>query len=242
MKTRLLLPLAGAAMLAASAITPAHAVLTVSFQDGGSVFTCADGGLCDFAGSTGNLLTLNTDVGAFHIFGTLSTSQSGASNVLSLSNFGVINTGATERTLTMVVSNTGYTAPVAFIHESASLTFGNNVGAGDSTLQFYADAGNTQGAGNPIVIPGTKVFEVSAAPADNPDSFAGTHTSIFPITTTFSMTEVGLIDLVGGGSLTGFNQNMRTQPTPIPAAALLLPAGIAGVGAFGRWRRKRSGA
>src|SRR6185436_9825334 len=87
---------AAVAVVAAGATLaqPANAVLMVTLDDGlGATFHCVDnGGACDFSGAANNLLTLNNTVGAFQVAGTISTSSSGLLNLLSLVNFGAVNT------------------------------------------------------------------------------------------------------------------------------------------------------
>src|SRR6476469_6393874 len=82
-----------AAALATGFSFPAHAVLQIAISDGVTTFTCADGGACDLNATAKSLLTLNNDVGNFHIEGTLSTSTTSPSNALDLSTFTITNNG-----------------------------------------------------------------------------------------------------------------------------------------------------
>src|SRR5580765_2323414 len=121
-----LLPLA----LGIVAAQPANAVLMVTMQDElGATFHCVDNtASCDFSGLASNLLTLNNTVGSFTVTGTISTSQSGLLNLLSLVNFGATNNDTAAHTLSMYVSDTGYQGPVAGIASSAGILFSNAVG------------------------------------------------------------------------------------------------------------------
>jgi hypothetical protein len=228
------LALAGALMASAAA----NARLQISISDGiNPVFSCFDGELsCDLSGGANNLLTLDTTVGSFFVQGTLSMSTAGAENNLSLSTFSAVNNGGTEGTLKILVSDTGFLNPVSSIQSSGSLTFNQNVGAGNSLLQFWADPANVQGA-NPINTPGSLLFTASGAAATAPDSFSGTHDSLFALSAPFSMTEGTSLDLLAGGSVTGFNQDMLTSPA-IPEASTWAMM-LAGFGLLGFLARRK---
>lgn len=223
---------------------PANAVLMVTLQDElGATFHCVDnGGACDFSGAASNLLTLNNTVGSFQVAGTISTSQSGLLNLLSLVNFGAVNTDTVAHTLNMYVSDTNYVGPVSSIAGAAAILFSNAVGSGPSSLDFYADTANTQGA-NLINTPGVLLFSALQTPTINPQAFLGNDSAAFSDANLFSMTQAAHINLIGGGSFTGFEQNMQSvSSVPIPAAGFLLGGVVAGAGVLSRFRRKRSGA
>lgn len=222
---------------------PAAANLMVTMTDStGGSFHCVDnGGVCDFSGAADNLLTLNNTVGAFQVTGTISVSSSGLINLLSLVNFGATNTTGASATLNMWVSDTDFTAPVGQIVGSAGILFSNAVGSGPSSLEFYADTGNAQGA-NLTNAPGTFLFGATQTPITNPQQFLGNDSALFSDLNLFSMTQVAHINLIGGGSFTDFGMNMQSSPTPIPAALPLFASAVAGAGALGRWRRKRKDA
>ena len=228
-----------AALLIAAPVAPAYATLQIAFSDGlGDIVTCADGAVCDLAGPTGSLLLLNATVGNFHVEGTFATSAAGAPNNLEASNLTIDNTGLAAGTLEMIVSDTGFIAPVSRINESASLTFNSAVGSGLSTLSFFADVANGQGAGPGLAIPGALLFTKSGAPTIDPDSFSGSVTSPFLAGGPFSMTEVASLSLRGGATITGFNQAM-TSGVPEPSTWAMLVVGGALIGALG-FRRRRA--
>jgi hypothetical protein len=229
------------AMLAAPAILaapPANARLQLSIASGGSTFTCFDGQLgCDQSGGANNLLVINTTVGSAFVELTLTQSTFGRPDTLQLSSSSISNTGLTPISITLLAGDNGFTAPVSFIQESASLTFNDAVGSGPSTLKFWADPANAQGA-NPSNTPGVLLDTVSGTPATNPDSFSGTHSSPFAALAPFSMTEGASLALIGGGSITGFNQSM-TSGIPEPRTWAMAALGFAMLAAVG-WRRKRA--
>lgn len=217
---------------------PASATLQLSIGANGSVFTCSDGEVtCDLSGGANNLLTVDTSVGGAFVQLTLTQSSFGAVNELQLSSSNIENLTGLPLTVTLLASDTGFTAPVTFIENSGSLTFNSNVGAPDSTLKFWADAANTQGA-NPTNTPGALLETVSGHAVTNPDSFSGTLISPFDATSPFSMTEGASLALRADGSVTGFNQSMQTGVVPEPATWAMMAIGFAVLGLVGVRRRR----
>lgn len=223
-------------ILAAIGTTAANAALNLSISDGTTTFTCTDGQLgCDLSGGANNLLAVNTSFDGFFVQLTLVQSSFGSVNELQLSSSNITATNA--GTLTILASDTSFIAPVSEINNSASLTFNDNVGAGASTLKFWADPANVQGA-NPNNTPGVLLETVSGTPATNPDSFAGSLITPIVLNSPFSMTEGAQINLIAGGSVTGFNQSMQTT-NAIPEASTwaMFLAGFAGLGLVARVRK-----
>ena len=228
--------LAGALALAFGS-SPARATLQLSIGAGGSVFTCSDGELsCDQSGGANNLLTVDTSVGGAFVQLTLTQSTFGKVNELQLSSSNIENTLGVPITVTLLASDTGFDSPVRFVNNSASLTFNSNVGAADSTLKFWADATNTQGA-NPSNTPGTLLETVSGHAVTDPDSFSGSRIAPFDANAPFSMTEGASLVLRSDGSVTGFNQSMQTG-VPEPSTWAMLIIGFAGLAWAGLRRGK----
>ena len=228
-----------AAVLAAVGASPANATLQIAFTDGVNVVTCADGQACDLAGPANNIIVLNETVGNFHIIGTVAASSSAlGDDNLQFSTSLIQNTGATLGHLTAIVGDTNFIGPVNSVRESASLTFNSAVGSGASTLRFFADPANGQPAGVGLAIPGQLLFTASGSPTTNPDSFSGTNDSPFAAGGLFSMTETANLALIGGGSVTGFNESMQsTSVIPEPSTWAMMGLGFAAMGAFA-WRRR----
>jgi hypothetical protein len=225
--------LAGA--LALIAASPAYATLMLSINVGGSTFSCSDGEVsCDLSGGANNLLTVDQTVGGVFVQLTLTDSSSGQ---LSLSAANISNGLPIPRSVVFVASNTDFAAPVTGIQESGSLTSATNVG-GNFQAQFFADAANTQGA-NPLNTPGTLLFTTSGAITTAPQSFEGNNVSPIALNSPFSMTEGVGINLVAGGAITGFDENMQVTPVPGPVVGAGLPGLIAGVGFLIALARKR---
>jgi hypothetical protein len=216
------------------AITPANATLQLSITANGSTFTCSDGELsCDVSGGASNLLTIDTTVGGAFAQLTLAQSTFGHVNELQLSSASILNLSGAPITIGIAASDVGFTPPVEFINESASLTFNNAVGSGASTLAFLASAANL-----PFV--GTTLFTTSGTPTTDPDSFSGTHSDLFSSSVPFSMTEAASLNLATGGSITGFNQAMETGVPELSTWAMLI-AGFGFMGLYGlRQRNSRS--
>jgi hypothetical protein len=223
--------LAATALAAIAFVPSANATLQLSIGANGSTFTCADGQLgCDLSGGANNLLTVNTLVGGAFVQITLAQSAAGATNSLELSSANIENQSGAPLTVTLLASQTDFTGPVTLVNNSGSLTFNDNVGAGLSTLKFWADASNVQGA-NPTNTPGTLLESVSGTAATNPDSFSGSNIAPFVAGGLFSMTEGAALDLIAGGSVTGFNQSMVTLVSvPEPMTLGILGMGLLGLG------------
>ena len=223
-------------MLAALGAAPAEAKLQLSIGVGASVFTCSDGQLgCDLSGGANNLLIVNQSVGGAFVQIALAQSSFGAHNELQLSSSNIINQTGAPLTIKLLASDTNFLDPVSFIRNSGSLTFNDAVGSGTSSLAFWADAANTQGA-NPTNTPGTLLEQVFGSPSSNPDSFSGSNLAAFLANSPFSMTEGASLSLIGGGSITGFNQSM-TSGVPEPSTWAMFGIGFALMGFMGFKRR-----
>ena len=140
-------------------------------------------------------------------------------------------------TIKLLASDTGFAGPVSAINNSGSLTFNDNVGAPDSTLSFWADPADAQGA-NPSNTPGTLLESVSGHATTDPDSFAGSRITAFSAAGPYSMTEGASLTLRGLGTITGFNQSMQsTSAIPEPSTWAMLGLGFAALGFVGLRRR-----
>jgi hypothetical protein len=226
------------AILAAFAATPAAARLQLSITANGSTFSCFDGQLsCDQSGGANNLLTIDTTIGGAFVELTLAQSTFGKPDVLQLSSSNIVNTTGAPITIGLVASDTGFLPPVTDILESGSLTFNDAVGSGASSLSFFADHLNAQGA-NPLNTPGVLLDTVTGTPTTNPDSFAGSLLSPFAANAPFSMTESASLNLIAGGSITGFNQSEQSSAIPEPRTWAMLLLGF-GMMAFVGVRKRR---
>ena len=226
-----------AAILAAAGASPASARLQISIAVGGSTFTCFDGQLsCDQSGGANNLLIVDQTVGGAFVQLALTQSQFGVPDELQLSSSNIENLTAAPITITLTASDTGYTAPIRAINNSASLTFNSNIGAPDSTLTFFADVLDGQGAPG---TPGTLLESVSGHAVTDPDSFSGSRITAFDADSPFSMSESASLTLRADGSITGFNQSMESAAVPEPSTWVMLGIGFAALGFAGYRRRDR---
>lgn len=229
--------LMAAAILAAAGASPASARLQISIAVGGSTFTCFDGQLsCDQSGGANNLLIVDQTVGGAFVQLALTQSQFGVPDELQLSSSNIENLTAAPITITLTASDTGYTAPIRAINNSASLTFNSNIGAPDSTLTFFADVLDGQGAPG---TPGTLLESVSGHAVTDPDSFSGSRITAFDADSPFSMSESASLTLRADGSITGFNQSMESAAVPEPSTWVMLGIGFAALGFAGYRRRDR---
>jgi hypothetical protein len=223
---------------AAFASPPANATLQLSISDGTTTFSCKDGQLgCDLSGGANNLLAVDTTLDGFFVQITLAQSTFGSHNVLQLSSSNIENNGALPGVISFVASDNNFVGPVSSIESSGSLTFNQNIGAANSTLAFWADPLNTQGA-NPLNTPGTLLESVSGAATTDPDSFSGTKLSAFSALGPFSMTEGASLALNAGGSITGYDQSMTSSSVPEPSTWAMFLLGFAGLAFFGSRRRR----
>jgi hypothetical protein len=218
---------------------PAAARLQLTINASGTTFTCFDGQLgCDLSGGANNLLLVDQSVGSAFVQIALAQSAFGAVNELQLSSSNIINQGLAPVTVTLLASDTDFVGPVHAIRNSGSLTFNANLGAPDSTLKFWADAANLQGA-NPLNTPGTLLESVSGHALTDPDSFSGSLISPFAAAGPYSMTEGAALILRGGGSITGFNQSMASTTIPETKTWAMLAIGFAALALAG-YKRKQT--
>ena len=234
-----MIKLSTAALAAFAVLAGPHAAnarLQLSIGAGGSVFTCFDGELsCDQSGGADNLLTVDTTIGGAFVQLTLTQSTFGKVNELQLSSSNIENATGAPLTVTLLAGDTGFVSPVRFVQNSGSLTFNSNVGAPNSTLSFFADVLNRQGA-NPTNTPGSLLESVSGHAVTDPDSFSGSKIAAFDAGSPFSMTEGAALALRSGGSVTGFNQAMQSG-VPEPSTWALLGVGFGLLGLLGLKKR-----
>ena len=224
-----------ATTILAGLAAPAAARLQISIAAGGSTFTCFDGQLsCDQSGGANNLLIVDQTVGGAFVQLALTQSQFGKPDELQLSTSNIENLTAAPLTITLTASDTGFAPPIVAINNSASLTFNSNVGAPNSTLTFFADTLDGQGAPG---TPGTLLESVSGHAVTDPDSFSGSRITAFDATAPFSMSEQASLVLRADGSITGFNQSMESTAIPEPSTWALMGVGFGLMAWLGHKRR-----
>jgi hypothetical protein len=213
-------------LLAAVGATPAHATLQLSIDVNGHTFSCSDGELsCDESGGANNLLVIDTTVGGALVQVTLAQSSFGKVNELQLSSSNIINETGGALVVSLFAGDNNFVAPTSEIRSSGSLTFNQNITPLNSSLSFFADPANVQGA-NPTNTPGELLEFVSGHATTDPFSVAGTRTDPFDALSPFSMTESARLAVIAGGSVTGFQESMQSG-VPEPKTWAMLGIGFA---------------
>ena len=228
----------------AALVPPAHAGLQIfaSVVPGASApLTCAapSAGNCVYGGAANNILTFtptplvyNGEVVNGDIF--TATGVPGAPGIdsLSVSSLALINTTAAPVTVTLVVSDIDFAAPVSKAELAAAGTFQATVGS-TFTVKWFADASNTQGADTSGNTPGTLLDTFSTSATGIIQSFSTDSTQPFTATSPFSMTEEVVYTLQPNGEL--LNRGVGMVMTQVPEAStwIMMLLGFAGLGLAG---------
>ena len=123
--------------LAAGAIgfvsAPAQATLQVIADVSGSVSACVDNAACDSNLAVGIIQVANGALNGVQINGSIQTSTGTPANpgpdILNTSSLSIINLTALTKTVTIVVSDTGFTGPVVSFQTAGSGVWQNAIGS-----------------------------------------------------------------------------------------------------------------
>ena len=139
---------------------PAHATLQVLADVNGSVSACADQAACDLNPTVGIIQVANGTPNGVQINGSIQTSTGTPANpgidTLNTSSLSIINTTGTMKTVTIVVSDTDFTGPVASFLTAGSGVWQSAIGS-SITMKWFDDPANGQGADDPTDTPGNLI-------------------------------------------------------------------------------------
>ena len=233
-------------------VTPANAGLQIfaSVVPGASPpLTCAppSSGSCVYGGTANNILTFSPEPFVYNgevvngdVFQASGVPGAPGPDILNVSSLALINTNPYSVTVTLLVSDTDFTAPVSKFALAASGTFQLSIGS-TATFKWWADPANAQGASDITDHPGSLLDTFTSAPVTNDvQSFSKNFTGAFSATSPFSMTEEVVYTLAPGGELVNRGMDMALTSVPEPSSWVMMLLGFAGLG-FAGYRSSRKG-
>lgn len=237
--------LAAVSTLAVSTVLPlpAHAVLQLSSQFGGSTFSCVDNqASCDINPAVGTLQIANQTIGGVSIGGQLSIATSGTGfSSLNTSSLQVINTTGSGVTYQIAIGATNFSGPVQHFDASGSGTWQGAAGS-TITMTYYDDPANSQGADTPTDLPGTLLSTLADTAVGVVDSFNLTQSGAIFDPALYSMTLGTTGTLTAGAELVSRGQALvktnviGSTEVPEPSSLLIIGSMLAGFGWFYRRR------
>ena len=221
---------------------PAQATLQVIADVSGSVSSCVDNAGCDTNLAVGIIQLANGTLNGVQINGSLQTSTGTPANpgpdILNTSSLSIINLTAATKTVTVVVSDTDFTGPVASFQTAGSGVWQNAVGS-KITMSWFDDPANGQGADNPTDIPGNMINSFTHTAATLVDSFSHDGSGVISDLGPFSMTEQSVFTLTPFAQLVNRGQTEIKLAVPEPSTWAMMLLGFAGLGYAG-FRKARS--
>jgi len=225
---------------------PASATLQLSADINGSAFFCADNQACDLNPAVNQLQIADQTINGVRIVGSSQVAFAGGLNFLNTSSFQITNLNLAAATIVLAISGVDFFGPAVTSDMSGSGTFQNGVGS-SINLSYYGDAANTQGADNPLDLPGVQLGFFADVATSLADAFAYSNTSPFLSPGPFFSMSLGT-----SGTLVAWNGVPGQEPTlvgrsqtilvpqaiPEPNTLALIALGLLGLG-FMRLRRTR---
>ena len=232
-----------------AAAQSAQATLLISITVGGQNFCAADNNVvCTFGtqiqdqdAASGRIELNPTNLAGVLVTGAAQQATFGPSNnILNTSFLQATNTTGATLTGTVAVSATNFIGPANTAFASGSATYQNAVGS-STTIEWYNDPNNAQGALTPTTRPGTMIATTTKSVTLVADSLSFNAGPI-PVNDPglFSMTIGTNFSLVAGGTIVG---NSQTELKPIgivpePATLALFGSGLTWLAARQRRRRQ----
>src|SRR6185503_4361371 len=106
----------------AAGMAPAHAVLQIAWNFGGTTGGCVDNTGCDLNLAVGTLQIGDQNIGGLQINGSIQTSAKGTTNILNTSSLSVVNTTGGNIDYALAVGDTDFVGPVTSFSASGSGT------------------------------------------------------------------------------------------------------------------------
>jgi hypothetical protein len=228
MKTMIGVALAASLALATTAqATPLTLTIRVTDNLGTLTLTFSDGGTNQISLAPFSMLGVQ-------ISGEFASATIGATNILASSATAIVNTTTGPAFVEAVVSGQNFAGPATQVAVSGSGTWLNSPGS-QMTQRWYDDPTNTLGGGPGFLTPGQLVASFVSPVSVGATSSFSTSPPLAPLANPdiglFSMSQVWSYTLAPGGALVSRGQTeLKFQDIPEPGAALLLGAGLLGLG------------
>jgi hypothetical protein len=196
-------------------VQPAHAVLTLTLESGGSTVSITDGGAGDLAFSQAGIIMYFGSVGVFTFNITTGISDIGSATPNLVMDLNTLNQSSDAGTLNITFQDTGLLFP------TGEITFVSGIGGAtlQSSLSYQ------------LSIDGTEIL--SGGPLSG--AFSETQTATLTAGSPYTMTLQTIIAATGPSN-TSYNWQAQV---PEPPTLLLFGAGLIGVAVWGRRRLKR---
>ena len=221
---------------------PAHATLQIISDVSGTISSCVDQAACDLNPAVGIINVGNVTINGVQINGSIQTSTGTPANpgidTLNTSSLSIINLTATNKTVTVAVSDTDFAGPVVAFQTAGSGVWQNAIGS-SITLNWYDDPLNGQGASDPTDTPGNLIDTFTHSATLFVDSFSHNGFGAVSDPGLFSMTEQAIFTLTPFAQLINRGQSEVKLAVPEPSTWAMMLLGFAGLGYAG-FRKARS--